>query len=113
MKALPGRGVRSVDVVCPGFSADCLETLEEIDGLNREFFLHAGGERFRYVPCLNERDDHLDFLAELVVRHLAGWLDEPRRENERDLDGESRRRAERARALAGPAAGEGAAHPKG
>lgn len=113
MKALPGRGVRSVDVVCPGFSADCLETLEEIDGLNRELFLHAGGERFRYVPCLNDRDDHLDFLAELVTRHLGGWLDEPRRESERDLDGEARRRAGRARALAGPAGGEGAAHPKG
>jgi ferrochelatase len=113
MKALPGRGVRSVDVVCPGFSADCLETLEEIDGLNRELFLHAGGERFRYVPCLNDRDDHLDFLAGLITRHLGGWLDEPRIEAERDLAGEARRRAERARALAGPATGEGAAHPEG
>lgn len=111
LKALPAQGVRSVDVACPGFSADCLETLEEIDGLNREFFLHAGGERFRYVPCLNDREDHLDFLAALVTRHLGGWLDEPRREAERDLEAENRRRAERARAMAGPAAGEGAPHP--
>jgi ferrochelatase len=113
MKALPGRGVRSVDVVCPGFSADCLETLEEIDGLNREFFLHAGGERFRYVPCLNDRDDHLDFLAGLVERHLGGWLEEPRPESERDLEAEAGRRVERYRALAGPVAGEGTTHPKG
>jgi protoporphyrin/coproporphyrin ferrochelatase len=73
--ALAAGGVRKLDVICPGFSADCLETLEEIDGLNREIFEHAGGERFRYVPCLNDHDDHLDFLAELATRHLAGWSD--------------------------------------
>jgi protoporphyrin/coproporphyrin ferrochelatase len=70
-------GVRSLDVVCPGFSADCLETLEEIDGLNREIFLHAGGEQFRYIPALNVRSDHLRALADLVRRNLAGWV-EPR-----------------------------------
>jgi len=75
VEALAKRGVRRLDVICPGFSADCLETLEEIDGLNREIFERAGGERFRYVPCLNDRGDHLDFLAALVERHLAGWSD--------------------------------------
>jgi len=73
MKALPGQGVISVDILSPAFSADCLETLEELDGLNRELFLHAGGARYRYIPCLNDRDDHMAFLADLVVRHLSGW----------------------------------------
>ncbi len=114
LKSLPGRGVKSIDVVCPGFAADCLETLEEIDGLNREFFLHAGGERYRYIPCLNDRPDHLDFLADLVARHLGGWLDEPRRDEEADAAAAADRRAARARAFAaGRAAGEGGAHPKG
>jgi ferrochelatase len=96
------RGMRRLDVVCPGFSADCLETLEEIDGLNREIFVHAGGERFRFIPCLNDRDDHLDFLADLAGRQLAGWSD--------GLDDAERvRRAEhsaqRAEALRTPARG--------
>ncbi|MEO8197312.1 MAG: ferrochelatase [Thermoanaerobaculia bacterium] len=74
VEALAKQGVRALDVICPGFSADCLETLEEIDQLNRETFLHNGGERFRFIGCLNERDDHLDFLADLVARQLDGWL---------------------------------------
>jgi len=73
MRALPGRGVQRLDVVSPAFSADCLETLDELDGLNRELFEHAGGERYRYIPCLNDRPDHLEFLAALTLRHLAGW----------------------------------------
>ena len=117
LAALPGQGVRSVDVVCPGFSADCLETLEEIDGLNRDIFLRAGGERFRYLPCLNDRADHLDFLADLAWRHLAGWADRPP-----PADGFAAEAARsRARALAlgalgapgAPVAGGAAAHPKG
>ncbi len=75
--ALARDGVRALDVVCPGFSADCLETLEEIDVLNRGIFARHGGERFRFVPCLNARADHLDFLADLVARHLAGWDTDP------------------------------------
>jgi hypothetical protein len=74
-------------------------------------YFDAGGERFRYVPCLNDRDDHLDFLADLAVRHLAGWLDEPRDEDERDLAGAGRRRLERARAFGLPAAGAASPHP--
>jgi protoporphyrin/coproporphyrin ferrochelatase len=75
MRAMAARGVRSLEVICPGFSADCLETLEEIDGLNREIFLHAGGERYRYIPALNDRPDHLRLLADLVLRNLAGWIE--------------------------------------
>jgi ferrochelatase len=66
-------GVKSVDVVCPGFSADCLETLEEIALENRQVFLNAGGERYRYLPALNDEPAHIAALAELIGRHAAGW----------------------------------------
>jgi ferrochelatase len=98
LAALPRQGVRSVDVMSPAFAVDCLETLEELDGLNREIFEHAGGERYRYVPCLNDRDDHLALLADLVTRHLAGWLEEPREPEEHDLEAAARARAARAEA---------------
>ena len=75
MQAMARAGVRSLDVICPGFSADCLETLEEIDEQNREIFLHAGGERYRYIPALNDRPDHVRFLADLVLRNLHGWVE--------------------------------------
>jgi ferrochelatase len=77
IKAMARSGVRSLDVVCPGFSADCLETVEEIDGENRELFLHAGGESYRYIPALNDRPDHIRALAGLCLDHLHGWV-EPR-----------------------------------
>ena len=72
LKALPGDGVASVQVVCPGFAADCLETLEEIDVENRGYFLEAGGESFGYIPCLNSRPAHIDALADIVTAELAG-----------------------------------------
>ncbi|MDH3689338.1 MAG: ferrochelatase [Gammaproteobacteria bacterium] len=70
---LAARGVRSVDLVCPGFAVDCLETLEEIDQQNRRLFMNAGGERFSYIPCLNEDAMHISMLAELVLTHVQGW----------------------------------------
>ena len=70
---LPERGVRAVTVVCPGFAADCLETLEEIGMENRDKFLHAGGQRFDYVPALNDRPEHARFLASHIARHCQGW----------------------------------------
>lgn len=66
-------GVRHLDVVCPGFSADCLETIEEIAQENRQLFVAAGGTQFNYIEALNARDDHVAFLAELVVNHCQGW----------------------------------------
>lgn len=75
MQGMAKSGVRSLDVICPGFSADCLETIEEIDGMNREIFLHAGGERYRYIPALNDRPDHMRFLADLTIRNLQGWVE--------------------------------------
>lgn len=74
LKALPGEGVRSVQVVCPGFSADCLETLEEIGEENREYFMSAGGERYEYIPCLNSAPSHIDALATIASEQLSGWL---------------------------------------
>jgi len=66
-------GVKRVDVVCPGFAADCLETLEEIALENRQTFLDAGGEYYRYLPALNDAPDHIAALAGLIERHTAGW----------------------------------------
>jgi ferrochelatase len=69
-----------VQVICPGFSADCLETLEEIAMENRAVFLEAGGERYEYIPCLNDDAGHMEMLAALVGQHTQGWgpvLDEP------------------------------------
>jgi ferrochelatase len=71
LQALGAAGVRSVDVVCPGFAADCLETLEEISVINAEAFARTGG-RLRYVPALNEAPAHVDALAAIVRRHAAG-----------------------------------------
>lgn len=62
-----------VDVVCPGFPADCLETLEEIAMQNAELFAAAGGGELRYIPALNARDDHVTFLSRLIERNVAGW----------------------------------------
>jgi len=73
LKALPAEGVKSVQVICPGFSADCLETIEEIGMENREYFMESGGERYEYIPCLNATDAHLDALTAIVSRELAGW----------------------------------------
>jgi ferrochelatase len=75
IEAMARAGVRSLDVISPGFSADCLETLEEIDQLNREGFVHAGGEKYRYIPALNDRPDHLRMLADLIETHLQGWVE--------------------------------------
>lgn len=66
MKALPAQGIKTVDVICPGFSADCLETLEEISGENAEYFSEAGGEQLNYIPCLNEQPAHIQCLANLI-----------------------------------------------
>lgn len=71
--ALARDGCKRVDVICPGFSADCLETLEEIAIQNAEFFTAAGGEQLHYIPALNDRDDHLEALTTLIRRHLQGW----------------------------------------
>ncbi|RLA45543.1 MAG: ferrochelatase [Gammaproteobacteria bacterium] len=75
LKGLPDQGVTSVQVICPGFAADCLETLEEIGVENRDYFLAAGGKHYDYIPCLNSLPAHVEALAALSTEHLAGWLD--------------------------------------
>ena len=70
LAGFPKRGVSSVSVICPGFSADCLETLEEIGMENRDVFLQAGGEQYRYIPALNARADHVAALGALISREL-------------------------------------------
>jgi protoporphyrin/coproporphyrin ferrochelatase len=73
LQKLAAEGVKRVDVMCPGFVADCLETLEEIAQEAHESFIEAGGERFDYVPCLNADAGWIEALATLAERHLAGW----------------------------------------
>jgi ferrochelatase len=73
LQQLARDGVRSVDVVCPGFVADCLETLEEIAMEAKAAFIGAGGAEFRYIPCLNDSPAFIDALADLAERHVCGW----------------------------------------
>jgi ferrochelatase len=70
---LARQGVARVDVMCPGFTSDCLETLEEIDQEAREAFLEAGGKAFHYIPCLNDSHPWIAALADIAIRHLQGW----------------------------------------
>ncbi|AWH89989.1 ferrochelatase [Limnobaculum parvum] len=67
MRLLPSQGVKSIQVICPGFSSDCLETIEEIEQQNRAFFLENGGERYQYIPALNDSADHIDLFQALVT----------------------------------------------
>lgn len=73
LKSLPGQGVNSIDVFCPGFSSDCLETIEEIDQENREYFMEAGGNGFSYIPALNASEGHIQALVHLLESNLQGW----------------------------------------
>jgi protoporphyrin/coproporphyrin ferrochelatase len=74
MEQLAKDGVRRIAVVTPGFSADCLETLEEIAQQNAEIFKHNGGEHFAAIPCLNDSDPGMDVIRQLVLRELQGWI---------------------------------------
>ena len=71
---LARQGITEIAVISPAFSADCIETLEEIQGEIREAFIHAGGREFTYIPCLNAEPDHIDVLTALVAENLAGWV---------------------------------------
>jgi ferrochelatase len=92
VRELASRGVKRIDVMCPGFAADCLETLEEIGQEVREAFTASGGEAFHYVPCLNAEPEWIDALAALAETHLQGWptrrqpaVDEAQRERARAM----------------------------
>lgn len=75
LEALAKGGTQSVDVICPGFAVDCLETLEEIAQENAHIFCGAGGKTFRYIPCLNDRPDHTAALAAVLEAETPQWFD--------------------------------------
>ena len=72
---LAEQGKKRIAVIAPAFSADCIETLEEINEEIKESFEHAGGEQFTYIPCLNDDAAHIDALAGVVEQNLKGWMD--------------------------------------
>jgi ferrochelatase len=74
LAVLPGKGIERVAIVAPGFSADCLETLEELAIRGRESYLAAGGTQFAYLPCLNDGEIGIKMLREILSRELAGWV---------------------------------------
>ena len=74
VQALAESGIRRMAIVAPGFTADCLETLEELDVENREIFMHHGGEDFAYLPCLNDSDQGMRVIRHIVERELKGWI---------------------------------------
>ena len=94
LRKLARQGVARVDVMCPGFVSDCIETLEEIAMEARDAFLESGGREFHYIPCLNDQHEWLVALTAIAEQHLAGW---PTRQT--DDDEQRARRRERARAL--------------
>jgi ferrochelatase len=77
LRELGSRKTERVDVVCPGFISDCLETLEEIALEGKTTFLEAGGQAFHYIECLNERDEWMKALTAIVLANLQGWLESP------------------------------------
>ncbi len=92
-------GVKRVDVACPGFAADCLETLEEIAHENQRVFLDAGGERYRYLPALNDAPAHIAALAELIEQHAAVWPEFSAGYDPQAVAAEGAARRQRAQAL--------------
>ena len=91
--AMGQAGVGRVDVICPGFTSDCLETLEEINMEAREAFLHAGGKAFHYIHCLNDDPEWITALFNVSLQHMAGWQTQ-------DLPSPDELLAQRNRALA-------------
>lgn len=70
LEAWGKEGIESVDIICPAFSADCLETLEEISEENKDVFLESGGKKYQYIPALNTRDDHIQMMKEIIEPYL-------------------------------------------
>ena len=84
LKSLPEKGIKSVQVICPGFSADCLETIEEIGVENRDYFLESGGKEYQYIPALNDSDEHINVLFDLLQANMQGWSMPQDNNEERD-----------------------------
>ena len=73
LKELPKQGIKNIHIISPGFSSDCLETLEELEEENKEYFMESGGENYHYIPCLNDHDDHINVFVNLIKKHIQGW----------------------------------------
>ena len=73
LKELPKQGIKNIHIISPGFSSDCLETLEELEEENKEYFMESGGESYNYIPCLNDNEDHIDVFVNLIKKHIQGW----------------------------------------
>ena len=101
----------SVDVLCPGFRIDCLETLDEVGRENRDVFLEAGGEQYRFIPCLNDHPDQIALFVDLVRRNLAGWVESPEERDEERAAAEAAASRERAEAMMA-SSGSGSAHAR-
>lgn len=95
-----GSGIGHVQVICPGFSADCLETLEEIEIQNREFFIEAGGGEFSYIPALNDDPSHIQALTRLITENCRGWPEYSNEWNEEEVSAELQQSRQRAEKLA-------------
>lgn len=74
LESLPGKGVKKIAILAPAFSVDCIETLEELNITGREQFMSHGGEKFAYIPCLNDSPGGMDMLERVVRRELGGWV---------------------------------------
>lgn len=99
LQQLAKEGIKSVNIICPGFSADCLETLEEIEEENREYFLEAGGETYSYIPALNDDIDHIRLFADIVEQHTQGWAEMDKNWNRAQQQHEAEQIKQRAKQL--------------
>ncbi len=86
LKSLPQHDIKDIQIICPGFSADCLETLEEIEEENKEYFTKAGGEKFSYIPALNANSEHLEALSNIILQHSQGWYERDVFEKKQDRE---------------------------
>jgi len=99
LEELAKQGQVRVDVVCPGFPVDCLETLEEMNVENREVFIEAGGADYHYIPALNDSAEHVTALSELLHEHMQGWPETDKNRVESQVESEALKAKERALAL--------------
>ncbi len=100
VRQLAAEGVKNLDVACPGFAVDCLETLEEIAMQNRAFFIAAGGNDLRYIPALNDSAAQVQSLAALVLRHAQGWPEFVSENTEGTVQADAHQHAQQPRAHA-------------
>lgn len=77
LKLMPETGVKNVTLMCPGFAVDCLETIEEIEQENKDYFMEAGGQSFSYIPCLNDSEQHAEFFVNLIKEETVSWQSLP------------------------------------